>query len=79
MSLWGYTWVRAAGKLELDDALAAVEEAAAIYRPLADTLPHAFTGYIRATVSTHANVLDGLGRSDEAEKLRRTLNEDGPK
>jgi len=78
MSLWGYAWVRAAGQLQLDDALTAVEEAATIYRSLAGTLPHAFTGYLRAAISTHADVLDGLGRSDEAEELRHTLDEDGP-
>lgn len=74
-ALWGFAWVRAAGQLDLGDAVAAIEEATAIYRSLAQTLPLAFTGYVRATMSTHAEVLEGLGRSGEAEELRRALNE----
>ncbi len=73
MSLWAFGFVRAAGLHGLDDALAAAEEAVAIYRSLTEALPQAFAGYLRATISTQADVLHGLGRSGEANELRRQL------
>lgn len=76
MALWGFAWVRAAGQLELTEALAVIEEATAIYRSLTETLPDAFTGHLRAAVALNADILDGLGRPDEAEGLRRAVNDD---
>ncbi|MGH4020602.1 MAG: hypothetical protein ACRDT0_15495, partial [Pseudonocardiaceae bacterium] len=58
-----------------DDALAAVVEAVAIYRSLAEELPLAFTGYLRAAISTQIELLDGFGRLDEADDLRSQLDE----
>jgi hypothetical protein len=69
--LWAFGWVRAAGGQELDSALRAAEEATAIYKSLAQDLPQAFAGLLRAASLTRADVLDGLGRTSEAEELRR--------
>lgn len=73
-SLWGLAWVRAAGPLELPEALTAASEAVAIYRRLADHLPGAFTGHLRGALGVMANLLDALGRHDEASELRRELD-----
>ena len=76
MGLWAFGWVRAAGGQELDAALCAAEEATAIYESLAHDLPQAFAGLLRTASLTRADVLDGLGRTNEAEELRRQLRTD---
>jgi hypothetical protein len=68
-------WVRADGDLELEEALASVEEAIPIYRCLATHLPRVFAAELRAACRTQADVLEGLGRMQEADQLRRQLDE----
>jgi hypothetical protein len=77
--LRGFARVRAAGGLELPEALAAAQEAIALYQGLAEDIPDAFGGHLRSARHTLADILDGLGRHDEAAKLRRQIGGDaGP-
>jgi hypothetical protein len=55
--------------------LVAIKEATAIYRSLVEALPAAFTSYLRFALSVQAEVLDGLGRAEEADELPRALDE----
>jgi len=74
--LWGFAWVRAAVGLELPEALTAVKEAIAIYQRLAEEIPEAFGGDLLSARYTLADILDGLGRHDEAAELRRQIGGD---
>jgi tetratricopeptide (TPR) repeat protein len=74
--LWGFAWVRAAGGLDLPVALAAVQEAIALYQRLAEQIPDAFSRDLLSARYTLADVLDGLGRHDEAAELRRQIGGD---
>ncbi|WP_245722822.1 tetratricopeptide repeat protein [Micromonospora matsumotoense] len=57
------------------EALEAVTEAVNIYERLTEQLPAVFAERLFAAYQTLANVLDGLGRVDEAAELRRQLDE----
>ena len=74
--LWGFAWVRATVGLELPEALATAEEAIAIYERLAEEIPEAFGGSLLSARYTLADILDGLGRHDEAAELRRQIGGD---
>jgi len=74
--LWGFAWVRAAGGLELPEGLAAVEEAITLYQRLVEEIPEAFGRDLLSARTTLADVLDGLGREDEAADLRRQIGGD---
>ncbi|WP_157017959.1 hypothetical protein [Cryptosporangium arvum] len=60
---------------ELPEALPAVEESVVLYRRLAGTLPAVFARDWFSTRRTHADVLDGSGRHEEAAEIRRRLAE----
>ena len=49
-----------------EEALAAAEEAADLYRALAAARPEAFTPYLATSLNTLANRLSELGRREEA-------------
>ena len=74
--LWGLAGVRAIAGLELPEALAAAEEAIAIYQRLVEEIPEAFGGDLLSARYTLADVLDGLGRHDEAAEVRRQIGGD---
>jgi hypothetical protein len=76
MALWGFAWVRTGDAAELSEALAAAREAIRIYEALVEELPDAFSSRLRSVRHTLADVLDGLGRTDEAAELRRQLDGD---
>jgi Tetratricopeptide repeat len=73
MSLWAYGWVCVKVTANLPQALESVTEAIALYVPLAQRLPQMFAGRLFSAYQTLANVLDGLGRTQEAADLRRQL------
>ncbi|MEV6707749.1 tetratricopeptide repeat protein [Micromonospora wenchangensis] len=56
------------------EALEAVTEAVNIYERLTEQLPVVFAERLFAAYQTLANVLDGLGRADEAAELHRQLD-----
>ncbi|MGH3673535.1 MAG: tetratricopeptide repeat protein, partial [Pseudonocardiaceae bacterium] len=62
--------VRAVAKVELPQALDAAEQSTAIYEDLAAVHPAAFTDDLIDVLHTVADVLDGLGRSQEAAQTR---------
>ncbi|MEV0900430.1 tetratricopeptide repeat protein [Actinoplanes sp. NPDC049802] len=74
-SLWAYAWVCVNVKANYDQALESVTEAISLYKPLAERVPAVFVGQLLAAYRTLADVLDGLGRADEAADLRRQLDE----
>ncbi|MFY1621570.1 tetratricopeptide repeat protein [Micromonospora sp. WMMD735] len=75
MSLWAYGWVCVTVKANYAEALESVTEAISLYEPLAERLPDVFAGPLVAAYQTLANVLDGLGRAEEATELRRQLDQ----
>ena len=79
LALWGSGWVRVAMRTELDEALRAVEVSIGIFQRLMTVLPDAFGRYLKAAYRTAADVLDLLGRAEEASNIRRQLgDEDEP-
>jgi hypothetical protein len=72
-SLWTYAWVCVNVKGRLPAALDAVTEAINLYKPLTERL-QMFTEELSSAYRTLADVLDGLGRTDEAQDLRRQLD-----
>ncbi|MFC8902963.1 tetratricopeptide repeat protein, partial [Micromonospora sp. NPDC057140] len=75
MSLWAYSWVCVNAQTNLPQALDSVTEAIDLYQSLARQLPQVFEGQLFSAYQTFIDVLDGLGRSDEAADLRRQLDE----
>ena len=80
LSLLAFGWVRARGGTELDEALRAIEESIGIYQRLTAQLPDAFGSYLSNAYQTAANLLDQLGRIEEASAIRRQVlgDEDEP-
>jgi hypothetical protein len=76
-SLWGYAWVRAAGKADLSQALSAAEEAVTRYEALASRRQQAYTNDLAGALTTLADVLDGLDRAAAAAAARRRARELG--
>ncbi|MEV0941768.1 tetratricopeptide repeat protein, partial [Micromonospora wenchangensis] len=75
MSLWSYAWVCVNVQTNLPQALDSITESITLYHPLAEQLPQRFGGQMFSAYRTLVDVLDGLGRSDEAADLRRQLDE----
>src|SRR5262249_50330650 len=73
----GFAGVRAAGEVELPEALDAARESVGIYERLAEKLPQAFTGDLQGTLGTLADVLDELGRDEEAGEVRQRIEQLG--
>ncbi|MFJ8689643.1 hypothetical protein [Micromonospora wenchangensis] len=61
-------------KANFVEGLEATTEAITIYGPLAEQLPAVFAERLFAAYQTLADILDGLGRADEAAELRRQLD-----
>jgi tetratricopeptide (TPR) repeat protein len=78
-SLWAIGWVRVSAGTELDGALTAVKESIEIFKRLAAALPNVFGGRLVGVYRTAADVLDQLGRTEEASAIRHQLgDEDEP-
>ncbi|HWR47743.1 MAG TPA: hypothetical protein VN327_09085, partial [Pseudonocardiaceae bacterium] len=75
--LWSFAWVRVAGQTELAQALTAAEESVVLYDGLVRRLPQAFTNDLHGALTTLADVLDGLDRSDEAAEIRHRIDHRG--
>ncbi|MGH3908191.1 MAG: hypothetical protein ACRDTE_29015 [Pseudonocardiaceae bacterium] len=69
--------MRAAGQVELPEALNAAEEAVGMYERLARQLPGAFTGDLRGALGTLAEVLAHLGRDEDAAEVRSRIDQLG--
>jgi len=74
MSLWAFASICVRVERNLPEALQAVAEAIDLYTALVEQLPQAFGGWLWSTYHTLADVLDRLGRTDEAAELRRQLD-----
>ncbi|RLK09579.1 hypothetical protein DER29_6109 [Micromonospora sp. M71_S20] len=74
-SLWGYAWICVEIDRSLPGALIAIQEAIDLYQRLVEQSPQAFSDDLWSAHHTLADVLDGLGRADEAIELRRELDE----
>jgi len=74
-ALRAYAWVCVNVKDNFPEALNAVTEAIGIYEPLAGRLPQKFAAELFGAYQTFADVLEGLGRTDQADDLRRQLDE----
>jgi Tetratricopeptide repeat len=64
MAQTGFAWVRVAGRIELDEASVAIEEAVALYADLAKELPDVFSGYLDAAERARTEVLKALRGSN---------------
>jgi tetratricopeptide (TPR) repeat protein len=73
MSLGALAQVQAAGPTRLSEALAAAEEAAAIFTQLAQQLPQVYTQRAAFTWMLVARLLDRLGHTGEAAAIRNAL------
>ena len=76
-SLWAIGWICAASDLQPQLGLTAVEEAAALFAALAQHQPGAFTRRWQAAQSTRADLLDALGRHEEAAEIRGLIKPGG--
>lgn len=72
-ALGSYALVRAKSHDQLEAALAAAQEAIAIYFRLYERMPVAFARHLGEAYGVAADVLEGLGRTDEAAEIRRYL------
>ncbi len=72
-SLTAAAGLRTSRHQDLDRALEEAGEAVEIFRRFAAQLPAVFTSGLHQAMTTQATVLDALGRSDEAEQIRRSL------
>nr|WP_221382465.1 tetratricopeptide repeat protein [Actinoplanes polyasparticus] len=75
MSLWAYGWVCVNVPANYAEALKSITEAISLYEPLGRRLPEMFSGQLFSACRTLADVLDGLGRTEEATNLRQQLDE----
>jgi tetratricopeptide (TPR) repeat protein len=74
-SLWAYARVC----LDMDadllpSAMSALQEAIDLYRQLSEQRPEAFRGELESAYQVLADVLDRLGRGDEASEIRQLLD-----
>lgn len=67
-SLWTF-----ALQTEPVEALGSIRESVAVYRRLATQIRGAFNSDLGASLGTAADVLDGLGRQEDAISLRRLV------
>ncbi|MFV2126604.1 tetratricopeptide repeat protein [Micromonospora sp. LOL_013] len=70
MSLWTEAWVRTAHQYELPEALKAATESVGRYEKLFQQIPMAYARELSGALETLADVLDGLGRGEEAAAVR---------
>ncbi|WP_431913276.1 tetratricopeptide repeat protein [Micromonospora carbonacea] len=75
MSLLAYGSVCVNVKTNFAEALEKVTEAIGLYGALAGQWPEVFAGLLFAAYRTLADILDGLGRAEEAAELRRQLDQ----
>jgi hypothetical protein len=71
--LWGAAWVRVQLRSDWEDALASITEAVRLYELISEQEPAAFAKTHLAALHTFADVLTGLGRTDEAKSIRDKL------
>ncbi|WP_331727661.1 tetratricopeptide repeat protein [Streptomyces sp. NBC_01176] len=69
-SLATFARVRVEGGQDLPAALEAVQESAEIFRRLTQALPLAFDDRLRVVLDIQADILDQLGRTEEATRIR---------
>ncbi|MFI6079106.1 tetratricopeptide repeat protein [Actinoplanes sp. NPDC051343] len=74
-SLWAHGWVCVNVKANYAEALDSLTEAISLYEPLARQLPQMFAGHLISAYRTLTDVLDGLGRTEEAAGLRQQLDD----
>jgi len=74
-SLVQYAWVCAKGGINLPEACSAAQDAISILGPLTERLPEVFGVKLWLAYESLADVLDGLGHSEESAELRRELKE----
>ncbi|WP_416905379.1 hypothetical protein [Micromonospora echinospora] len=74
-SLWAHASASVNVKANLPQALETVSEAIDIYQPLVKQLPQMFGSQLVLAYRTLADVLEALGRKDEADVLRQQLKE----
>jgi len=74
-ALRAYAWVCVNVTDNLPEAWDAVTEAIGVYEALAERLPQLFAVHLFAAYRTLADVLAGLGRTSQADDLRRQLDE----
>jgi tetratricopeptide (TPR) repeat protein len=73
-----FAWVRAAGQIELQQALTAAEQSVTLYEGLAQQSQQApFNDDLHGALSILADVLDELDRNDEATDIRRRISDRG--
>ena len=72
-ALTTYARQRVTAGIALNEALSAVEEACQILLPWARRLPESFMGPLVLTYQAAADILDGLGRHEEAAEIRHNL------
>jgi hypothetical protein len=68
-----YARQRVTAGIALNEALSAAEEACQILLPLARRLPESFMCPLVIAYQAAADILDGLGRDEEAAEIRRNL------
>ncbi len=69
-ALWAYAWVCVTLRANLPGALQSVNEAISIFTGLAERTPEVFTEPLFRAYRTLADVLDGLGHTDQAAEIR---------
>ncbi|MEV6329855.1 tetratricopeptide repeat protein [Streptomyces sp. NPDC051909] len=69
-ALWGYAFVRSSLNTELDDGLVAAARAVRAYRELAERDPESFTPDLMGGYALAADLLERLGRGEEAAEMR---------
>jgi hypothetical protein len=72
--LWVFARVRAAGQVELPQALTAAQESVALFERLFRQRPRVFTGDLRGARATVAEVLADLDRGRDADTVRRPID-----
>ncbi|MFE7542941.1 tetratricopeptide repeat protein [Streptomyces platensis] len=64
------------GGEELPAALERAKESVGLFDSLAQVMPRAYAGYLRGALAAETDVLDRLGRTEEAARIRRRLTGD---
>ncbi|MFM9706469.1 effector-associated constant component EACC1 [Streptomyces galilaeus] len=72
-------WLRTREHQDLDTALDEAEEAVVILHRFEAQLPEVFAPDLHRALTVQAATLDGLGRSDEADRIRRSLTPSPPR
>ena len=75
-SLWTFARVHARGQVDLTEGLAAVDASIRIYQTLVTRQPGRFVDDLDDVQQTRADLLDRLGRSEDATQVRRMVARD---